>query len=83
MPPPVRHSERGVALVLVLVILPLVAIVMTQLHFETTIGDRLAGNTLANQQFKQAILARQRQMRVRLMRDLRDDEENAQQGNAL
>ncbi|MHC4338774.1 MAG: hypothetical protein ACYSX0_00990 [Planctomycetota bacterium] len=78
-----RHSERGVALVLVLVILPLVAIVMTQLHFETTIGDRLAGNTLANQQFKQAILARQRQMRVRLMRDLRDDEANAQQGNAL
>src|SRR5262245_61769284 len=47
-----RSRERGVALVLVLVLLPLVAIIMTQLSFETTIGDRLARNALANEQFK-------------------------------
>ena len=76
-------SERGVALVLVLVILPLAAIIMTQLHFETTIGDRLATNVLANQQFKQAIAARRRQMQLRLVRDLIDDEKEAQQGGAF
>lgn len=75
--PSPRPRERGVALVLVLVILPLVAIIMTQLTFETTIGDRLARNALANQQFKEAILGRIRQMRLRLVRDLKDDEKNA------
>jgi type II secretory pathway component PulK len=71
-----------VALVLVLVLLPLVAIIMTQLNFETTIGDRLARNALANQQFKSAILARVRQLRLRLVRDLKDDEKGAAQGGA-
>jgi len=78
-----RPRERGVALVLVLVLLPLVAIIMTQLNFETTIGDRLARNGLANEQFKEAILARIRQMRLRLARDLKDDEKNAAQGGAF
>lgn len=78
-----RHSERGIALILVLVILPLVAIIMTQLSFETTIGTRLAANALANQQFKAAIRARLTMMRLRLVRDLKDDEANAQdQGGA-
>jgi len=77
-----NRSERGIALVLVLVILPLAAIIMTQLHFETTIGDRLATSILANQQFKQAINARRRQMQLRLVRDLVDDDKNAQQGGA-
>jgi len=77
-----RDRERGVALVLVLVILPLVAIIMTQLSFETTIGDRLARNALANQQFKAAILARVRQMRLRLVRDLKEDDRKAQEGGA-
>ena len=75
--------ERGVALILVLVILPLVAIIMTQLSFETAIGDRLASNALANQQFILAIRARETQMRLRLVRDLKDDEKNAgQEGGA-
>ncbi len=78
-----RPRERGVALVLVLVLLPLVAIIMTQLSFETTIGDRLARNALANEQFKAAILARIRQMRLRLQRDLKEDEKNAAQGGAF
>jgi type II secretory pathway component PulK len=68
--------------VLVLVLLPLVAIIMTQLSFETTIGDRLARNALANEQFKAAILARIRQVRLRLVRDLKDDDKNAAQGGA-
>jgi type II secretory pathway component PulK len=72
-----------VALVLVLVLLPLVAIIMTELSFETTIGDRLALNALANEQFKAAILARIRQMRLRLTRDLKEDEKGAAQGNAF
>ena len=75
-------TERGIALVLVLVILPLVAIIMVQLHFETTISERLARNLLANQQFKQAIHARRRQMQLKLVRDLVNDTENAQQGGA-
>jgi type II secretory pathway component PulK len=79
----VRPRERGVALVLVLVLLPLVAIIMTQLSFETTIGDRLARNALANEQFKAAIMARIRQVRLRLVRDLKDDEKNAAQGGAF
>lgn len=74
-----ENRERGVALILVLVVLPLVAILMTQLHFETAIGARLAGNMLANQQFKEAIRARLVQMRLKLVRDLKDDEKNAQQ----
>jgi len=74
-----RSNERGIALILVLVILPLVAIIMTQLSFETAIGDRLAGNALANQQFKLAIHARIRQLRLRLVRDLTDDEARAGQ----
>jgi len=78
-----RPNERGVALVLVLVLLPLVAILMTQLSFETTIGDRLARNALANEQFKVAILARERQMRLRLVRDLKEDDKNASQGGAF
>lgn len=78
-----RPRERGVALVLVLVLLPLVAIIMTQLSFETTIGDRLARNALANEQFKAAILARIRQVRLRLVRDLKEDEKNAAQGGAF
>lgn len=81
--PSPRPRERGVALVLVLVLLPLVAIIMTQLSFETTIGDRLARNALANEQFKAAILARERQMRLRLVRDLKEDEKSAAQGGAF
>lgn len=78
------NRERGIALVLVLVILPLVAIIMAQLHFETTIGNRLASNVLANQQFKQAIAARRRHMRLKLVKDLAEDEKNAQdQGGAF
>jgi len=73
------RSQRGVALVLVLVILPLVAIIMVQLHFETTIGNRLAQNVLANQQFKAAIAARRRQMRLKLVKDLVEDEKNSQE----
>jgi len=73
------RSERGVALILVLVVLPLVAILMTQLHFETAIGDRLSSNMLANQQFKQAIRGRLEQVRLVLVRDLKDDEQGAQQ----
>lgn len=76
-------TERGIALVLVLVILPLVAIIMVQLHFETTISGRLARNQLATQQFKQAIHARRRQMQLKLVRDLVNDLENAQQGGAF
>lgn len=76
------EAERGVALILVLVVLPLVAILMVQLEFETNIGDLLARNALANQQFKQAILARIRQMRLRLVRDLKNDEKSAQEGGA-
>lgn len=79
---PRREAERGVALILVLVVLPLVAILMVQLEFETNIGDLLARNALANQQFKQAIMARARQMRLRLVRDLKEDEKNAQEGGA-
>lgn len=76
-----RASERGVALILVLVILPLVAILMVQLSFETAIGSKLADNTLANQQFKQAIRARLLQMRLRLARDAKKDAtEAAEQG---
>jgi type II secretory pathway component PulK len=71
-----------VALVLVLVVLPLVAIIMTQLTFETTIGDRLARNALANTQFKEAILARERQIRMKLKRDLEEDDKKAQEGGA-
>lgn len=82
-PPPRKEAERGVALILVLVVLPLVAILMVQLEFETNIGDLLARNALANQQFKQAIMARIRQMRLRLVRDLKDDEESAQEGGAF
>ena len=74
-----RDGERGVALILVLVILPLVAILMTQLNFETAIGTRLSSNALATQQFRAATLARLRQMRLRLKRDLIDDEANAQE----
>ncbi len=70
------------ALILVLVVLPLVAILMVQLEFETNIGDLLARNALANQRFKQAIMARVRQMRLRLVRDLKDDEKNAQESGA-
>jgi hypothetical protein len=51
---------------------------MTQLSFETTIGERLAENVLTNQQFKQAIAARRRQMQQRLVRDLKGDEEGGQ-----
>jgi type II secretory pathway component PulK len=77
------RRERGIALVLVLVILPLVAIIMVQLHFETTIGTRLASNVLANQQFKFAIAARLRHVRRKLVRDLVDDDKNSQeQGGA-
>ncbi|MHC4817436.1 MAG: hypothetical protein ACYTF8_05235 [Planctomycetota bacterium] len=79
---PDEAAEKGVALILVLVVLPLVAILMVQLEFETNIGDLLARNALANQQFKQAILARIRQMRLRLVRDLKNDEKNAQEGGA-
>ncbi len=79
---PRRDTERGVALILVLVILPLVAILMTQLSFETTIGERLSSNALANQQFRAAIRARIDQMRVRLVRDLRNDDGSAQDGGA-
>jgi type II secretory pathway component PulK len=81
--PSPRPRERGVALVLVLVLLPLVAIIMTELSFETTIGDRLARNALANEQFKAAILARLRQMRLRLVRDLKEDEKAMAQGGAF
>jgi hypothetical protein len=77
-----RARERGVALVLVLVLLPLVAIIMTQLSFETTVGDRLSRNSFANQQFKAAIEGRIRQMRLRLVRDLKDDDKGAQEGGA-
>jgi type II secretory pathway component PulK len=80
--PAPRPRERGVALVLVLVLLPLVAVIMTELSFETAIGDRLARNALANEQFKAAILARERQMRLRLVRDLKEDEKGAAQGGA-
>jgi hypothetical protein len=73
-----RPEERGVALILVLVILPLVAIIMTQLSFETAIGDRLSDNALANEQCRLAVALRVRQMRLRLVRDLKDDEKNAQ-----
>ena len=79
---PQREAERGVALILVLVVLPLVAILMVQLEFETNIGDLLARNALVNQRFKQAIMARVRQMRLRLVRDLKDDEKNAQESGA-
>ncbi|MGH7162779.1 MAG: hypothetical protein ACREID_04785 [Planctomycetota bacterium] len=73
-------SQRGVALILVLVILPLVAILITQLHFETAVGDQLASNVLASQQFRLAIRARVLQMRLKLVRDLKEDEKNAEQG---
>ena len=79
---PNRKNERGIALILVLIILPLVAIIMVQLNFETTIGQHLAANILANQQFKYAISARVRQMRLRLVRDLKDDNQNQQQQGA-
>jgi len=78
-----RRNERGVALILVLIVLPLVAIIMVQLQFETTIGQHLAANILANQQFKYAIMARVRQMRLRLARDLKNDNESAQQQGAF
>jgi len=78
-----RRNERGVALILVLIVLPLVAIIMVQLQFETTIGQHLAANILANQQFKYAIMARVRQMRLRLARDLKNDNEGAQQQGAF
>jgi type II secretory pathway component PulK len=81
--PTPRPRERGVALVLVLVLLPLVAVIMTELSFETAIGDRLARNALANEQFKAAILARIRQMRLRLARDMKEDEKGAAQGGAF
>ncbi len=61
-----------------LVILPLVAIVLTQLHFEATIGGRLSENILAHTQFRFAIEARANQVRQRLVRDLKEDEENQQ-----
>ena len=77
-----RQNERGIALILVLIILPLVAIIMVQLNFETTIGQHLAANILANQQFKYATHARIRQMRLRLVRDLKSDSENQQQQGA-
>jgi len=70
-----RRGERGIALILVLIVLPLVAIIMVQLQFETTIGQHLAANILANQQFKYAIHARVGQMRLRLARDLKNDTE--------
>ena len=73
-----RPGERGVALILVLVILPLVAIVLTQLHFEAMIGGRLSENILAHTQFRFAIEARINQVRQRLVRDLKEDEENQQ-----
>jgi len=79
-PLPTRPAERGVALILVLVVLPLVAIVVTQLHFETTLGARLSQNNLANQQFKGAILLGLEQVRQLLVRDLADDDKNAQEG---
>ena len=75
-----RPSERGVALILVLVVLPLVAIIMTQLNFETTIGTRLSSNALAAQQFKLAIRARLEQIRLRLARDLNDDNQGNTEG---
>lgn len=81
--PSPRPRERGVALVLVLVLLPLVAVIMTELSFETTIGDRLARNALAHEQFKAAMQARVRQMRLRLTRDLKEDEKGAAQGGAF
>jgi len=80
VPPRPRAGERGVALILVLVILPLVAIVLTQLHFEASIGRQLSKNVIAHQQFKHAIQARFAQMRLRLVRDLKDDQENQEQG---
>jgi len=76
---PTRKNERGIALILVLIMLPLVAIIMVQLNFETTIGQHLAANILANQQFKYAMHARIRQMRLRLVRDLKSDSQEAQQ----
>ncbi len=79
---PRRQNERGIALILVLIILPLVAIIMVQLNFETTIGQHLAANILANQQFKFAISARVGQMRLRLVRDLKNDNQNQQQQGA-
>jgi len=93
MSPPVRPNgapmrnppdpaERGIALILVLIILPLIAIIMTQLDFEVTIGEQLANNLLATQQFKFAIHARVHQMRLRLVRDLVDDEKMGQQQGA-
>jgi len=82
MEPDRRESERGIALILVLVVLPLVAILMTQLSFETTISSKLASNLLANQQFKAAIQGRLVQMRLRLVRDLKDDDASAQEGGA-
>jgi len=81
-PPIPRQNERGIALILVLIILPLVAIIMVQLNFETTIGQHLAANILANQQFKFATHARIRQMRLRLVRDLVTDTQSAQQQGA-
>ncbi|MFQ5845388.1 MAG: hypothetical protein ACE5JG_10425 [Planctomycetota bacterium] len=75
-------AERGVALILVLVLLPLVAILITQLSFEVVIARQLAHNLLDNQRFKSAVNARLAQMRLRLVRDLRDDEEGAQQEGA-
>ncbi len=80
--PPCHPRERGIALILVLIILPLVAIIMTQLDFEVTIGEQLANNLLATQQFKFAIHARVHQMRMRLVRDLADDEKMGQQQGA-
>jgi len=77
-----RRNERGIALILVLIVLPLVAIIMVQLNFETTIGQHLAANILANQQFKFATHARIRQIRLRLVRDLKNDNESAQQQGA-
>ncbi len=71
-------AQRGVALILVLVLLPLVAIIVTQPSFEATISSQLASNLLANQQFKGAVQARLAQMRLRLLRDLKDDEEDPQ-----
>jgi len=82
MDPEPRRNERGIALILVLVVLPLVAILMTQLSFETTISSKLASNVLANEQFKGAIQARLVQMRLRLVRDLKDDDANAQESGA-
>jgi len=76
---PTRQNERGIALILVLIMLPLVAIIMVQLNFETTIGQHLAANILANQQFKYATHARIRQMRLRLVRDLKNDSGQQQQ----